>query len=118
LPDITHTNLSPTATIAGADPFDAVRAHIERLVAEGEVPSMAVAVARDGEIVWEEGFGLADRELKVLHLLADGLTYREIADQICVSLNTVRTHVKNIYSKLFVHKRSQAIARARELNLL
>lgn len=52
----------PTATTAGADPFDAIRAHIERLVAEGEVPSMAVAVARDGEIVWEEGFGLADRE--------------------------------------------------------
>jgi len=54
---------APTATAtAEADPFDAVRAHIERLVAEGEVPSMAVAVARDGEIVWEEGFGLADRE--------------------------------------------------------
>jgi hypothetical protein len=35
---------------------------IERLVADGEVPSMAVAVARDGEIIWEEGFGLADRE--------------------------------------------------------
>jgi CubicO group peptidase (beta-lactamase class C family) len=50
-----------TATAVGADPFGAVRAHIERLVAEGKVPSMAVAVARDGEIVWEEGFGLADR---------------------------------------------------------
>jgi CubicO group peptidase (beta-lactamase class C family) len=47
------------------DSFDAVRAHIERLVAEGEVPSMAVAVARDGEIVWEEGFGLADREKNI-----------------------------------------------------
>ena len=55
----------PTATAAGADPFDAVRAHIERLVAEGEVLSMAVAVARDGEIIWEEGFGLADRERNV-----------------------------------------------------
>jgi CubicO group peptidase (beta-lactamase class C family) len=36
--------------------------HIERLVTEGEIPSMAVAVTRDGEIIWEEGFGLADRE--------------------------------------------------------
>jgi len=44
------------------DSLDAVRAQIEHLVAEGKVPSMAVAVARDGEIVWEEGFGLADRE--------------------------------------------------------
>jgi CubicO group peptidase (beta-lactamase class C family) len=53
---------TPTAATAGADPFDAVRARIERLVADGEVPSMAVAVARDGEIIWEQGFGLADRE--------------------------------------------------------
>jgi CubicO group peptidase (beta-lactamase class C family) len=52
----------PAATAAGADPFGAVRAHIERLVADGEIPSMAVAVARDGEITWEEGFGLANRE--------------------------------------------------------
>jgi LuxR family maltose regulon positive regulatory protein len=61
---------------------------------------------------------LTDRELEVLHLIAKGLTYNEIASQIMVSLNTVRTHVKNIYSKLFVHKRSQAIAKAKELNIL
>ena len=50
--------------------------------------------------------------------MAQDLSYKEIADQIMVSLNTVRTHVKNIYSKLMVHKRSQAIAKARELHLL
>ena len=61
---------------------------------------------------------LSDRELEVLHLMAQDLSYKEIADQIMVSLNTVRTHVKNIYSKLMVHKRSQAIAKARELHLL
>lgn len=61
---------------------------------------------------------LSDRELEVLHLIAQDLSYQEIADQIMVSLNTVRTHVKNIYSKLMVHKRSQAVAKARELNLL
>jgi hypothetical protein len=49
---------APTAV----EPFAAVRTHVEQLVTEGEVPSMAVAVARDGEIVWEAGFGLADRE--------------------------------------------------------
>jgi CubicO group peptidase (beta-lactamase class C family) len=53
----------PTAgEVVGAEPFAAVRMRIEQLVAEGTVPSMAVAVARDGEIVWEQGFGLADRE--------------------------------------------------------
>ncbi len=61
---------------------------------------------------------LSDRELEVLHLMAQDLSYREIANQIVVSLNTVRTHVKNIYSKLMVHKRSEAVAKARELNLL
>jgi len=61
---------------------------------------------------------LSDRELEVLHLMAQDLSYKEIADQIMVSLNTVRTHVKNIYSKLMVHKRSEAVAKARELNLL
>jgi LuxR family maltose regulon positive regulatory protein len=61
---------------------------------------------------------LSDRELQVLHLMAEDLSYKEIADRIMVSLNTVRTHVKNIYGKLMVHKRSQAIAKARELHLL
>jgi LuxR family maltose regulon positive regulatory protein len=60
---------------------------------------------------------LTERELEVLHLMTEGLTYNEIACQITVSLNTVRTHVKNIYSKLGIHKRSQAIAKARELKL-
>ena len=61
---------------------------------------------------------LSDRELEVLHLMAQDLTYKEMANQIMVSLNTVRTHVKNIYSKLMVHKRSEAVAKAKELNLL
>ena len=59
---------------------------------------------------------LSDRELEVLHLMAQDLSYQEIANQIVVSLNTVRTHVKNIYSKLMVHKRSQAISKASERN--
>jgi len=62
---VTACKASPTPIPAETDSFDAVRPHIERLVAEGEVPSMAVAVARDGEIVWEEGFGLADREKNI-----------------------------------------------------
>jgi CubicO group peptidase (beta-lactamase class C family) len=57
----TSPSPTPTATSTGADPFGTVRAHIEQLIADGQVPSMAVAVARDGEIIWAEGFGLADR---------------------------------------------------------
>lgn len=49
----------------GRDQFEGVREKIQRGMAEASVPSMAVAVARDGEIVWEEGFGWANREKRI-----------------------------------------------------
>ncbi len=61
---------------------------------------------------------LSDRELDVLRLMADGLTYQQVADRLVVSLNTVRFHVKGIYGKLGVDKRIAAVDRARALNLL
>jgi len=61
---------------------------------------------------------LTERELEVLQLIDAGLSNREIADRLYVSLNTVRTHTKNLYSKLDVHSRTQAIARATDLGLL
>jgi LuxR family maltose regulon positive regulatory protein len=61
---------------------------------------------------------LSERELEVLRLLAEGLTYAEIAGRLVVSLNTVRFHVKEIYGKLGVNRQAQAVARARELGWL
>jgi len=61
---------------------------------------------------------LSERELQVLRLVAAGLSNREIADQLIISLGTVKSHVHNIYGKLGVGSRSQAIARAQELKLL
>jgi LuxR family maltose regulon positive regulatory protein len=61
---------------------------------------------------------LSERELEVLRYLAKGLTYEEIGRQLFLSLNTVQFHVKNIYSKLQVNRRVQAIEKAREMNLL
>jgi LuxR family maltose regulon positive regulatory protein len=61
---------------------------------------------------------LSERELEVLPLLADGLTYQEIAQALFISVNTVKTHLKNVYGKLGVHDRQEAVARARELDLL
>jgi LuxR family maltose regulon positive regulatory protein len=61
---------------------------------------------------------LSDRELEVLRLLAAGQTYKEIGQRLFLSLNTVQFHVKNIYSKLLVNKRAQAIEKAREKNLI
>jgi LuxR family maltose regulon positive regulatory protein len=61
---------------------------------------------------------LSERELEVLRYLATGLTYGEIGRQLFLSLNTVQFHIKNIYGKLLVNKRMQAIEKAREMDLI
>lgn len=61
---------------------------------------------------------LSRRELEVLRLVADGLTNRQIAERLVVTLHTVKKHNSNIYAKLGVGNRTQAVARARALNLL
>jgi len=61
---------------------------------------------------------LSERELEILQYLNGPLSTPEIAEQLVVSSNTVRTHVKNIYGKLGVHGRSGAVRRAKELGLL
>jgi LuxR family maltose regulon positive regulatory protein len=61
---------------------------------------------------------LSERELEVLRLMATGLKYQEIAGKLVVSVNTVRHHTRNIYGKLDVNSRAQAIARAQDLGLL
>ena len=61
---------------------------------------------------------LSERELEVLALVAERLQYQEIADRLVVSLNTIRTHSKSIYSKLGVNSAAQAADKARELGLI
>jgi LuxR family maltose regulon positive regulatory protein len=61
---------------------------------------------------------LSGREVDVLRLLATDLGGPDIARQLVVSLNTVRTHTKNIYAKLGVNNRRAAVRRAEELHLL
>jgi LuxR family maltose regulon positive regulatory protein len=61
---------------------------------------------------------LSDREIEILRLLAAGLSSSEIARELTIAVSTVRTHRKNIYSKLDVHSRHEAVIRAQELQLL
>ncbi|MGE5262182.1 MAG: LuxR C-terminal-related transcriptional regulator, partial [Acidobacteriota bacterium] len=61
---------------------------------------------------------LSERELAVLRLIAEGLSNQEIADRMVVAVSTVKTHINNIYGKLAVASRTQALARAREFKLL
>jgi ATP/maltotriose-dependent transcriptional regulator MalT len=61
---------------------------------------------------------LTERELEVLHLIAAGLTNQQIANRLVIALGTVKYYTAQIYGKLGVHNRTQAVARARELALL
>jgi LuxR family maltose regulon positive regulatory protein len=72
--------------------------------------------SRNSEFEWIET--LSKREIDVLQLLAKGLPRQEIASTLVLSLNTVKTHIRNIYSKLGVHNQMQAVAKARGLGIL
>jgi LuxR family transcriptional regulator, maltose regulon positive regulatory protein len=61
---------------------------------------------------------LSQREMEVLRLFVTDLTAPEIADELIISASTVRSHIKNIYSKLDVHSRYEAVRKAKEINLL
>jgi LuxR family maltose regulon positive regulatory protein len=61
---------------------------------------------------------LSERELEVLALIAEGYSNAEIAQELYITTGTVKRHVNNIYGKLDVHSRTQALARARELGAL
>ena len=61
---------------------------------------------------------LSRREKQVLHLLLEGLTYSEMADELCLSINTIKFHLKNLYGKLGVENRREAIRSAARTRLL
>jgi len=60
----------------------------------------------------KQEFELSAREKEVINLLAGGNNYQQIADQLFISVDTVRHHIKNIYKKLHVHTQSEAVAKA------
>jgi LuxR family maltose regulon positive regulatory protein len=90
-------------------------AYVRRLLAALEPPSPATVDEAPPQPLVEP---LTGRELEVLALLAEGLTNREIARRLVISLPTVKSHTRNIYGKLGVHSRRQAVTRARTLDIL
>jgi LuxR family maltose regulon positive regulatory protein len=75
-------------------------------------------INRSGDLSSQLVEGLSEREMEVLFLVKTGMTSKEIAEELFIAVSTVRSHLKNIYSKLDVHSRMEAIQKAEELGLL
>lgn len=65
-----------------------------------------------------EKLGLSSREVEVLELMARGYSNQEIAERLFLSLNTIKTHSSNLYVKLDVKRRTQAVEKAKRLNII
>ena len=87
------TKLKKIVVTASASPFVLNQAEIDRL-------------------------GISNRELEVLEGMAKGLSNQEIADKLFVSLNTIKTHAANLFLKLEVKRRTQAVQKGKERGLL
>ncbi len=94
----------------------AAPAFVDRLLADASVagPNPALTSPRVEPLLEP----LSQPELEVLGLIAAGLTNREITERLFITMGTVKRHINNIYSKLQVRRRTEAVARARELGLL
>ena len=83
-------------------------------------PKTKVIVQKDFTFNEEEfnRLGISKRELEVLELMAQGLSNQEIADKLFLSLNTIKTHSANLFIKLDAKRRTQAVQRAKDLQLI
>jgi DNA-binding CsgD family transcriptional regulator len=76
------------------------------------------AEAMKSKTVSWRGDGLSKRELDVLQLVSRGCTYQETGEHLGIKVFTVQAHVRNIYAKLEVHNKAEALFEARQLGLL
>ena len=119
---------------AGADgyllketPPEALKTGIEETLAGGAAMNPAIAMRtlkllRNPDAVshleQQEQIEISRREVEVLEQLAKGLSYTKIAENLYVSPSTVRKHIENIYKKLQVHNKLEAVKKARKNNLI
>lgn len=75
-----------------------------------------VTVFREQEKKFDNVESLSQRENEILQLLSKGLLYKEIAEQLSISVNTVRQHIHKIYEKLHVQNRTEAINKTMRKN--
>jgi len=90
---------------------------VETVVIEKEIhlASPSEFVLNEAEV---KRLNLSKRELEVLQLMADGLSNQEIADKLFVSLNTIKTHSAQVFEKMEVKRRTQAVDLGKKLNII
>jgi LuxR family transcriptional regulator, maltose regulon positive regulatory protein len=104
-----------------ADQRGIFKEYIDRILAAKGMPE-ALGLGREGSAARSAqtpyGESLSERELEVLRLIAQGATNHEIAEQLVITVGTVKSHINHILGKLNSHNRTEAVARARGLGLL
>ena len=96
---------------------DALPAYLDRLLAQADDAPSASEV-HDGAVLTPSVESLTERERNLLRFVAAGLSNKDLADRLSVSTNTVKWHLRNIFEKLRIKNRVQAIALARHFRLL
>ena len=84
-------------------------------VVEVRVPAGAPFVCDTAK---QDELGITARELEVLQLIAEGLSTKQMADRLCVSENTIKTHCSRVFDKLGVNRRTQAVQAGKQLGLI
>jgi LuxR family maltose regulon positive regulatory protein len=96
-----------------------IQATAKTKIPKGLIDKLKLAIERREKFIKTNSESvLSDREVDALKLIAGDLSNQEIADRLFVSLNTVKTHIRNIFLKLAVDSRLQAVAKAKELGII
>lgn len=109
-----HASLASLPRLAGPD---ATVAHLERLLREAGEAAPAAGPAPDPDLAALIA-SLSEKERRLLQFLARGLSNKDLADRLSVSTNTVKWHLRNIFEKLQITNRVQAISLARRFGLI
>lgn len=91
------------------------KAKVQTIVVEKVVPADPGFSLNEAEL---NKLRISTRELEVLQLMAEGFSNQEIADRLFVSLNTIKTHSSNLFVKMEVERRTQAIDKAKRLSII
>lgn len=112
--DDVEVALAIRSILRGGAPIDPFVAR--EILKQISIPTISGTVEQNRPAADQET--LTQREQEILSLVAQGLSNREIAEQLCVSRYTVESHIKHIYRKLSVSKRTKAVSTARYLGIL